>query len=42
LKAPFQRKQVMPMGAITMKITELKNNVEIDDAKFAKPAAPAK
>lgn len=42
LRAPFQRKQVMPMGAITMKITELKNNAEIDDAKFAKPAAPAK
>jgi outer membrane lipoprotein-sorting protein len=42
LKAPFERKQSMPMGAITMKITELKNNVSIDDAKFAKPAAPAK
>ncbi len=39
LKAPFQRKQVMPGGEIMLKITDLKNNVAIDDAIFAKPAA---
>lgn len=39
LKAPFERRQTMPMGAIVMKITKLENNVEIDDAKFAKPAS---
>jgi len=38
LKAPFQRRQVMPVGQVVMKITALKNNVEIDDAIFTKPA----
>jgi hypothetical protein len=42
LKAPFERKQVMPVGEINMRITVLKNNVEIDDAMFAKPVAAAK
>ena len=31
-------KQVTPMFAMTMKITEVKQNVEINDAKFGKPA----
>jgi hypothetical protein len=40
VKAPFQTKQVMPMGEVIMKITEMKINVEIDDARFAKPRNP--
>jgi zinc protease len=38
VKAPFRIRQVTPMGEVIMKITEMKVNVEIDDAKFAKPA----
>lgn len=39
IKAPFQLKQVLPMGEITVKMTEMKNNVAIEDTRFAKPAA---
>jgi len=38
LKSPFEMKQVLPTGDITFKLTEIKYNVEIDDAMFAKPA----
>lgn len=38
IKAPFLIKQSMAMGEIILKIAEMKNNVEIDDAKFTKPA----
>jgi outer membrane lipoprotein-sorting protein len=38
VKAPFSLKQSMAMGDIVMTFTEMKNNVEIDDAKFSKPA----
>lgn len=33
-------KQVNPMFAAVMKFTEVKTNVQIDEAKFAKPSAP--
>lgn len=38
MKAPFQLMQKTPMGEVVTKISEMKNNVPIDDAKFAKPA----
>lgn len=38
VKAPFSVKQSLPMGDIVLKISEMKNNVEIDDAKFTRPA----
>jgi outer membrane lipoprotein-sorting protein len=40
IKAPFLIKQSMAMGEIVLKIAEMKNNVEIADAKFSKPASP--
>jgi len=44
VKWPFLTRQVMPVGEVIMRITELKLNAAIDDAVFAKPvtAAPAK
>ena len=39
VKLPFTIKQTTPSFAMTMKVTEVKHNVEIEDAKFAKPAA---
>lgn len=38
VKIPFMVTTKAPFGSMTMKITELKNNIEIDDSKFAKPA----
>jgi hypothetical protein len=38
VKSPFQIRQTLPQGEMVLKISEIKNNVEIDDAKFAKPA----
>jgi hypothetical protein len=38
VKIPHTMKQVLPMFAFTTKVTEVKTNVPIDDAKFAKPA----
>ncbi len=38
VKAPFRLKQTMPVGQVFITMTEMKNNVEIDDAKFSKPA----
>ncbi len=37
VKAPFVIRQVLPIGEIVLKITEMKNNVEIADTQFAKP-----
>ncbi len=37
VKAPFQLRQMMPVGEVRTTMTEMKNNVEIDDALFAKP-----
>lgn len=39
VKVPFTMEQVMPSMTITIKLDDVKNNVEIDDAKFVKPAA---
>lgn len=38
IKIAHTMKNVNPMFAMTMKFTEVKHNVEIDDAKFGKPA----
>jgi hypothetical protein len=38
VKAPFRLRQLMPAGEVLTTMTEMKNNVEIDDAMFAKPA----
>lgn len=39
IKLPFKIHQVTPAFTIDIKIDEVKHNVAIDDAKFAKPAA---
>lgn len=39
VKIPFQLVMKAPSGEMVMKLTEVKYNVEIDDAKFVKPAA---
>ncbi len=38
VKAPFRIRQVMPIGEIVFTMTELKNNIPIEDAVFARPA----
>lgn len=38
VKMPHSIKMVSPMFSMTLKLTEVKTNIEIDDAKFAKPA----
>lgn len=38
VKAPFRLKQTMAIGEVTITMTEMKGNAEIDDAIFAKPA----
>lgn len=37
VKAPFLTRQLMPMGEVLMRITDMQTNLAIDDAKFAKP-----
>lgn len=39
VKTAFVTTMKSPIGEIVMKITELKNNVQIDDSKFAKPGS---
>ncbi len=39
VKVPFTMKQNNPAFTMTIKVTEVKQNVDIEDAKFAKPAA---
>jgi hypothetical protein len=39
MKIPFLMRQVNPMFSLVIKFDEVKHNVEIDDAKFNKPAA---
>ncbi len=38
VKAPFQLRQTMAVGQVVITMTEMKGNVAIEDAKFAKPA----
>jgi hypothetical protein len=40
LKLPFTLRRVGPDSVLLLKLTEIKHNVELDDAQFAKPAAP--
>lgn len=42
VKIPFQVTAKSSAGEVVMKITEVKNNVEMDDAKFAKPTVSEK
>lgn len=41
IKLPFQWTIARPLGRFTIQVSEMQQNVPIDDAKFAKPAAPA-
>ena len=41
VKIPFQWTIARPQGRFTIQVTEMQQNVSIDDAKFAKPAAAA-
>lgn len=38
MKVPFELKQVLPGMEITIKLDSVKHNVEVDEARFAKPA----
>jgi hypothetical protein len=40
VKIPFTMRQVNPMFSMTIKFGEAKNNLEIEDSKFAKPKPP--
>jgi hypothetical protein len=40
VKVPYRWTLARPNGRFTIQITELKQNVPVDDAKFAKPPAP--
>jgi photosynthetic reaction center cytochrome c subunit len=41
IKLPYQWTLARPLGRFTIQVTEMQQNVPIDDSKFAKPAAPA-
>ena len=41
VKAPYRWTLARPSGAFTIQVSELKQNVPVDDAKFAKPPASA-
>jgi len=38
VKVPFTTRRVISQFSLTTKIAGVKNNVEIEDARFAKPA----
>lgn len=40
LKLPFALRRVGPDNVLLLKFTEIKHNVELDDAQFAKPTTP--
>lgn len=40
VKVPFRWTLARPSGRFTIQLTDVKQNVAVDDAKFAKPAAP--
>lgn len=37
VKVAYQRKQIIPVGEIILRFTDVKANVDIDDTKFKKP-----
>jgi len=41
VKIPFRWTLARPGGRFTIQVSEVKENVPVDDAKFARPAAPA-
>jgi len=41
VKMPFRWTLARPSGRFTIQVSEVKQNAPVDDAKFAKPAAPA-
>jgi hypothetical protein len=41
VKIPFRWTLARPNGRFTIQVSEVKQNVPVDDAKFAKPPAPA-
>ena len=41
VKVPFQWTVARPQGRFTIQVTELQQNVPVDDKKFEKPTAPA-
>ena len=41
VKVPFQWTIARPLGRFTIQVSELQQNVPVDDKKFEKPAAPA-
>jgi outer membrane lipoprotein-sorting protein len=41
VKLPFQWTIARPLGRFTIQVTDLQQNVAVDDKKFEKPAAPA-
>ena len=40
VKVPYRWTLARPSGIFTIQVSELKQNVSVDDAKFAKPASP--
>jgi photosynthetic reaction center cytochrome c subunit len=40
VKIPFRWTLARPSGRFTIQVTDVQQNVPVDDAKFAKPAAP--
>jgi outer membrane lipoprotein-sorting protein len=40
IKLPFQWTVARPLGRFTIQVSEVQQNVPVDDSKFAKPAAP--
>jgi hypothetical protein len=40
VKIPYRWTLARPSGRFTIQVSELKQNVPVDDAKFVKPAAP--
>jgi hypothetical protein len=41
VKVPFQWTVARPSGRFTIQVSDLQQNVPVDDKKFEKPAAPA-
>jgi len=42
IKIPFEIKQSIPIGTLLIKLTEVKHNLPIDDARFRKPSSTVK